>query len=84
MTEEEKLKLKEKIPSDHDNSPQTLENATLQETNLFSKEENKTISSTNKKEKKNKKPPKLKIESRNNTNGFQKDYKKISRTESHW
>ena len=84
MTEEEKLQMKEQIPSNHDNSPQTIENATLQETNQFSKEENKTISSTNQKEKRNKKPSKLKIESRNDTNGFKNDYNKISRTESHW
>ena len=81
--EEDKLEIKEQIPSIQDNFPQTLENATLQETNHFSKDENKTVSSINQKVKRSKRPSELTIKSRNSTTGFQKKYKNISRTESH-
>ena len=84
MTEEEGIfQANEQSPTIQDNSPQTLETGTLQETNQFSKEENKTISSINHKTKKNKKPCQLNIESRNSTKGFENKYRKTSRTESY-
>ena len=84
MTEEQgTLETNEQNQTIQDNSPKTLETRTGQETtNICSKEDNKTISSTNKKVKKKKKPSQLNLESRNTTNDFYNRYRSTSRTEN--
>ena len=65
-----------------ESSPKTVETGTAQETKEYSKEGNKTIPS-NKKIKKPKKLSKLNLESRNTSNGFYKQYRNSSRTETY-
>lgn len=81
--EEEKSQKNEKLPSIHGNSPLTLEADKSKEINKYSKEKNKTISVGNQNTKKKKKPPQLKLESRNTTNDFQKKNKSVSKTENY-
>ena len=69
------------MKENQDNPTKTLENGTAVETKE-SKEGNKTISSNNKIKKK-KKLSKLNIESRNSSNGFYKQYRNSSRTETY-
>ena len=76
------LDLNEDNKNNQDSSPKTLETGTCHETKTYSKDENKTISSTNKKSKKEK-PSYLNLESRNTTNGFYNNkYRNTSRTEN--
>ena len=83
MTEEQgTLETNEQNQTIQDNSPKTLETRTGQDTNIWSKEENKTLSSTNKKIKKKKKPSELNLESRNTTNDFYNRYRSTSRTDN--
>jgi hypothetical protein len=78
--EEEQNTLEAKDDKNQKNLEQdqkTLETGTAQET----KDANKTVSSKNEKSKKKKKP-RLTIESRNSSNGFNYKYRNISRTET--
>lgn len=75
------IETNENLKENPESSPKTLETGTVQETKEFSKEGNKTISS-NKKIKKKKKISKLNLESRNSSNGFYKQYRNSSRTET--
>ena len=83
MTEElGTLETNEQNQTIQDSSPKTLETRTGQDTNICSKEENKTLSSTNTKMKKKKKPPQLNLDSRNTTNDFYNRYRSTSRTDN--
>jgi len=76
------IETNEHMQENPDGSPKTLETGKAQETTEFSKEGNKTISS-NKNIKKKKKISKLNLESRNSSNGFYKQYRNSSRTETY-
>jgi len=76
------IETNEHMQENPDGSPKTLETGKTQEAKEFSKEGNKTIS-TNKNIKKKKKISKLNLESRNSSNGFYKQYRNSSRTETY-